>query len=90
MRVIQTRLFVRPSLPNDYNSSISGTTYVRSIPKKCIVYVYTKDMNLVDVFLSNEDGTYETSSVDASNEYHVVVKSLTDECPQISGLITPV
>ena len=87
---IQTRLFIRPSLPNDYISSISGTTYVRNVPTKCIVYVYTKDMNLVDVFLSNEDGTYETSSVDLSNDYHIVAKSLTDECPGISGKISPI
>ena len=68
---------------------ISGITRVNGTGTQCLVYVFNKGMDMMDVILSENDGSYTINSVYVGNDHHLVCKSLTNECPQISGKLQP-
>lgn len=71
------------------NGGLGGLTKVNGTGISSKVYIFDKDMNFITSLISESDGTFFTQSVNLNQEYHLVVKSFTGECPQISGLITP-
>ena len=71
-------------------ASLSGLTKVNGVGTSTQVYIFDDTMTQVDSFMSNGDGTFTTLNVIITNEYYIVATSATGQCPEISGLLSPI
>ncbi len=74
----------------NHDIDIHGKTLVENTPTKCKLYVFNKSFELVDVLVSDTAGDYKTNEIYEDNGHYIVCVSLDTQCPDISGMITPV